>query len=143
MKILKFIWRKLCIPSFAIYTLLTISLSVFMTAANVTEKPALTLSSSLMLLAMSVLIAASSLIFYAGRLSLLVRTIINFFLTLLSIVAVTLLGNYEFGTRSLILIIVFTILYIIIVSIGILVYSIIKRKLSEDTEYTDVFKKEK
>jgi len=139
MKILSKIWRRLFLPSFAIYTFLTVAFTAFLTAASVTEKPALTLSSCFMLYGMSFLIAASSLIFYVSKLSLLMRTIINFFLTLLSVVISALIGNYETGVRSLILIIVFAVIYVIVVPIGILIYTLIKRKTSEDTEYSSMF----
>ena len=143
MKKLSLIWRRLIMPSFAIFTALTISLSVFMSLAGVTDKPALTLSALLTLYLMAFLIAASSLIFYVGKLSVFVRTVINFFLTLISITVSALIGNYQFGMRSLLLVIVYTVIYLVFVPASILIYTIIKRRLSEDTEYTGVFRKDK
>lgn len=140
MKIIPLIWRRVILPACAVYTVLTLVLILFMYGVSgSSENPALTLRSALSLLAMSVLIALSSLIFYYPKLSMPVRTIINFFLTLASVIVITLIGSYDVTGRPLVLVVVFTVIYLALVPVSILVYSIIKKKISEDTDYKSVF----
>ena len=143
MRKLSMIWRRVLLPSCAIYTVLVLVLILFMYAASgSSESPALTLRSAFSLLFMSLLIALSSLIFYYDKLSMPVRTIINFFLTLASIVIVTLIFSYDVGGKPLALVVIFTVIYAATVPVSVFVYSLIKRKLSEDTDYKSVFSKD-
>ena len=130
-------------PAFAIYTFLTIVMTVFLNFSRSTEKPALTLSTCIMFLVMALLISASSLVFYVKKLSMLTRTVINFFLTLASIILVALIGNYDLDTSSLILVLVYTILYLIFVPVGILIYTVIKKHYDVDTDYKSIFSDKK
>ena len=130
-------------PTFAIYTFLTIVMTIFLSLSKTAEKPALTLSTCLMFLVMALLISASSLVFYIKKLSMLTRTVINFFLTLASIILVALIGNYDLSVRSLVLVLVYTILYLIFVPVGILIYTVIKRHFDVDNDYKSIFSDKK
>ena len=131
-------------PAFAIYTFLTIVMTLFMNlTANPAEKPALTLSTCIMFFVMSLLISASSLIFYVKTLSILTRTVINFFLTLASIIIVALFGNYDLDASSLVLVLVYTILYLIFVPVGILIYTAVKKHYDVEDDYKSMFSSDK
>lgn len=143
MKTLSFLWRRLFLPAFAVYTLLTLSMMAFMGAVSgASEKPALTLPSALTLLFMALLIAASSLIFCLNKFSLPVKTVMNFFLTLASVVLPLLIGRQETGGNPLSLVILYSVIYLLFVPAGLLIFSIIKKKKSEDTDYRKVFSDE-
>ena len=139
-KIIKLIWCSVILPACGIYTVLTLVTNFFMTViSTAVEKPAIPLSSCLMFLAMSLCITASTLFFRIRRLPLYLQILCNFFSTLLSIIAVLTFGTYELDADSLVLIVVYTFVYIIIATPSIIVKTRIGKKREEEAEYTSMF----
>ena len=140
MKIVKLIWSAVILPSCAIYTLLTMVTNIFMTSiSTAVVKPALPLSSCIMFLVMSLFISVCALIFRISKLPLYLKTVLNFVCTLLSIIMVITFGSYELDANSLVLIIVYTVLYFIIVMPTLFIISRLKRRSEEETEYQSMF----
>ncbi len=141
MKVLKFLWQKLLLPTFAVYTLLsTVTLFFLTVITKDTQKPALTLSSSVMLLFLSLFVCGATLIFYLPKLRLCFKLPLNFFATLFSIIIIISFGSYEMDANSLVLILVFTFVYIIVAIPVLVIKSIIDKKSKEEKSYTSMFK---
>lgn len=142
MKVFSFLWQKLILPTCAIYTFITLLTEFFLTVlAEGTKKPALTLSACVMLFFLSLFICASALIFCIKKLPLHFRVLLNFAATLFSIIFITAFSSYEMDANSLVLIIVFTFVYIIVALPILLVKMHIDRKNSEEKTYTGMFEK--
>ena len=139
MKVFQFITRKILYPTGIIYILLTLIPLIFMT---VTEnlKPALTLKNAFMFLLLGLLISACNLLFSLRQFSLFTRILLHFPAVLVSIVAVLLIhGSYDLSLNSMVLVILYTVLYLLIVPPILLVGSKLYRKNNEEKTYTSIF----
>lgn len=139
MKLFRFITRKIIYPTTVIYTLLTMVLLLFMTLIG-NDKPAITLHTAGVFLLLSLLIAGANLLFSLRQFTLLTRTLLHFPTVLLSIVIVILLdGNYDLTINSLVLILLYTVLYLIIVPPFLLIGIKLHQNEREDKGYTSIF----
>lgn len=142
MKVFNFLWRKLILPTTAVYTLLSIATEVFLSVLSEgVKKPALTLSACLMLFFLSLFICASTLIFYLKKLPLYLKVTLNFLATLFSIIFIVSFSSYEMEARSLALVLVYVFLYVVIAFPVIIVKTRLERKNSEEKTYTSMFEK--
>lgn len=142
MKLLQLIWQKILAPAGAIYTLLSFVLLVLLTLTSNT-KPAINLTASLIFLLLSLMIACCNLIFEIKSLSLMTRTVLHFFAVLLSVILTATAGSYEMNVQSLVLILVYTILYLIIVPPFLLIGMRVSKKKKEEKTYTSMFESKK
>ncbi len=139
MKVLQFLIRKILYPAAVLYMLLTLVLLTLMTLTD-DIKPSITLHTAGLFLLLSLLIAGCNLIFSLKQLSLLTRTLLHFPAVLLSIALVLLFNNgYDITVNSLVLVIVYTVLYLIIVPVILLVGAKIHQKNTEEKTYTSIF----
>lgn len=139
MKLFRLVTRKIIYPTAVIYTLLTMVLLLFMTLIE-NSKPAITLHTAGVFLLLSVLISCANLIFSLRQFSLLTRTLLHFPTVLISIIVVLLLdGNYDLTVNSLVLILLYTILYLIIVPTFLLIGIKLHQNDREEKSYTSIF----
>ncbi|MBO5778385.1 MAG: DUF3021 family protein [Clostridia bacterium] len=139
MKLIQFITRKILYPAGVIYILLTMVPLLFM---NLTDnmKPALTLENAATFLLLAVLIAACNLLFSLRQFSLFTRTLFHFSAVLVSIVVVLLLhGGYDMSLNSMVLVVLYTVVYLLIVPPVLLIGNKLHRKSSEEKTYTSIF----
>ncbi len=139
MKLIQFITRKILYPAGLIYILLTMAPLLFM---NLTDnmKPALTLENASAFLLLAVLIAACNLLFSLRQFSLFTRTLFHFPAVLVSIIVVLLLhGGYDMSMNSMVLVILYTVVYLVIVPPVLLIGNKLHRKSSEEKTYTSIF----
>lgn len=124
----------------AITTVLIFAILIFMTLANNQNmNPALTLSTAFLCLIAGFLFSFCNLLFRIRSLSLFVRTLLHFLACLASVVLCVMLGNYEFKDASLLLIVVYAILYLVIIPPCLLIGSAIHKKDVEEEDYDSIF----
>lgn len=139
MKLIQFITRKILYPAGVIYILLTMIPLIFMTLTD-NMRPALTLENASAFLLLSLLIAACNLLFSLRQFSLLTRTLLHFPAVLVSIVAVLLLhGNYDLSMNSMVLVLLYAVLYLLIVPPYLLIGAKLHHKNVEEKTYTSIF----
>ena len=139
MKIIQFITRKILYPAGLLYTAMTMILLLFMTIID-TGKPAITLHTAASMFLVSVLIAAANQIFTLRQFSLLTRTLMHYPAVLVAIVAVLVLdGSYDLTVNSMVLIILYTVIYALIVPPFLLVGIKLHQKENEEKTYTSIF----
>lgn len=139
MKLFQFLTRKIVYPTALIYTLLSFVLLIFMTVID-NSKPAITLHTAGTFLLLSLLISVCNLLFTLRQFSMLTRALLHFPAVLISITAVLLLdGGYDLTVNSLILIIVYTVLYLVIVPPVLLIGAKLHHKSVEEKTYTSIF----
>lgn len=139
MKVFRFIAQKIIYPASLIYTVLTMTLLFFITAIG-NEKPAITLHTAATLLLMAMLISAANLIFSLRQFTLLTRTFLHFPAVLLAIVGVLVLdGGYDLTVNSMVLIILYTVLYVLIVPPYLMISINVQKNAKEEKTYTSIF----
>lgn len=139
MKVFRMITRKILYPTGLIYTVLTMVLLMFITLIG-NDKPAITLHTAFSMLLISLLISAANQIFTLKQFSLLTRTMLHFPAVLVAVVAVLLFdGSYDLTVNSLVLIILYTVLYAIIVPPYLLIGIKLHQKESEEKTYSSIF----
>lgn len=139
MKLIQFITRKILYPTGVIYILLTMVPLLFM---NLTDnmKPALTLENASAFLLLAVLIASCNLLFSLRQFSLFTRTLFHFPAVLVSIVVVLLLhGGYDMSLNSMVLVVLYTVVYLLIVPPVLLIGNKLHHKNVEEKTYTSIF----
>ena len=144
MKEFKFIIRSVLYPACAIYTV--ISTLVLLFGEAITDKAALTVSSVVLFIIMSVLIALSTNIFRVSKIGLFFRAAIHMVLCVLSVIFSMVVMNffgasYDLAAGKLILVVLFAVAYAIVMTPALLIYSHFKARSERDTEYTSIFKK--
>lgn len=139
MKLFQFLVRKIVYPTGVIYTVLTMVLLCFITIID-SSKPAITLHTAASMLLMALLISAANLIFSLRQFSLLTRTLMHFPTVLIAVVAMLLLdGSYDLTVNSLVLVLLYTVLYALIVPPFLLIGTKLHQKDSEEKTYTSIF----
>ena len=139
MKLIQFLTRKILYPAGVIYILLTMAPLLFMTLTD-NMKPALTLENATAFLCLALLIATCNLLFSMRQFSLFTRALLHFPAVLLSIVVVLLChGGYDLSVNSMVLVILYTILYLIIVPPILLIGAKLHHKNAEEKTYTSIF----
>lgn len=139
MKLIQFITRKILYPTGVIYILLTMVPLLFM---NLTDnmKPALTLENASAFLLLAVLISICNLLFSLRQFSLFTRALLHFPAVLVSIIIVLLLhGGYDLSLNSMVLVILYTVLYLVIVPPILLIGAKLHHKNAEEKTYTSIF----
>lgn len=139
MKVFRFLTQKILYPAGVIYTALTMVLLCFITLID-SSKPAITLHTAASMLLIALLISAANLIFSLRRYSLLTRVLMHFPAVLVALVAVLMLdGSYDLTVNSLVLIILYTVVYALIVPPYLLIGIKLHQKESEEKTYTSIF----
>lgn len=139
MKFFQFLTRNILYPAGLLYTAMTMILLVFMTIID-TGKPAITLHTAASMLLIAILIAAANLIFSLRQFSLLTRTLMHFPAVLIAIVAVLVLdGSYDLTVNSMVLIILYTVIYALIIPPFLFVGIKLHQKEREEKTYTSIF----
>lgn len=139
MKVLRFITQKILYPTGLIYTALTMVLLMFITLID-NDKPAITLHTAFSMLLIALLISGANLLFSLRQFSLLTRTLLHFPTVLIAIVAVLLFdGSYDLTVNSLVLIILYTVLYALIVPPYLLIGTKLYQNEKEEKTYTSIF----
>ncbi len=139
MKIFRFITQKILYPAGLIYTALTMVLLLFITIIG-NDKPAITLHTAFSMLLIALLIASANLIFSLRQFSLLTRTMLHFPAVLVAVVAVLVFdGSYDLTVNSMVLIILYTVLYALIVPPYLLIGIKLHQKESEEKTYSSIF----
>ena len=139
MKAFNFIVRKILFPAGLLYTALTMILLVFMTIIDA-GKPSITLHTAASMLLVAILIAAANLLFSLRQFSLLTRTLMHFPAVLVAIIAVLVLdGSYDLTVNSMVLIILYTVIYALVVPPFLLIGIKLHQKESEEKTYTSIF----
>ena len=139
MKLFQFITRKILYPTGIIYILLTMVPLIFMTLTE-NMRPALTLENAFAFLLLALLISSCNLLFSWRQFSLFTRALFHFFAVLLSIIVVLLLhGGYDLSMNSMVLFILYTVLYLVIVPPILLIGGKLHRKNTEEKTYTSIF----
>ena len=139
MKVFRFFTQKILYPTCLIYTVLTMALLFFITAIG-NEKPAITLHTAATLFLMALLISAANQIFSLRQFTLLTRTLLHFPAVLIAIVGVLVLdGGYDLTVNSMVLIILYTVLYALIVPPYLFISVTIQKNAKEEKTYTSIF----
>lgn len=107
------------------------------------SNPALTLSTALICLAASFLIALCNCIFRIRSISLFVRVILHFLACLVSVILTLAIGSYELKSASLLLIVVFAVIYLLIVPPYLVISGALRRKSEEEEDYDSIFSQRK
>ena len=105
--------------------------------------PAVTLSTALICLAVSFLLALCNCIFHIRSISLFVRTVLHFLACMLCVILALVLGDYELKSTSLLLIVLFAVIYLLIVPPYLAISYAIHRKSSEEEDYDSIFSQRK
>ncbi len=136
---IRFVIRRIIYPAGLIYTLLSMSILVIVTLLD-SVKPALSISTAAMLLLLSLLISACNQIFTLRQFSLLTRFLLHYPAVLAS-TALTLLFNsgYDLTVDSLVLVLVFSVLYLITVPPILLIGGKLHQNDTEEKTYTSIF----
>ncbi len=137
-KIIKLIWNSVILPGCTIFTLLTMTTHGIL-MLDTDSKSAILPSASLMFLFLGFLISACTLIFKIKRLPLFLKIVANFSATLISIIAVLSFGSYTLDESSLVLIVLYTFLYIIIAFPALFISTRIKKHREEEDDYKSMF----
>ncbi len=139
MKLFQFLSRKIITPTALIYTLLTFVLHFLLLLMD-SPKPAITLHTATTFLVLSLLISLCNLLFSLRQFSMLTRVLLHFPAVLVSIVGVLLLdGGYDLTVNSLVLVIVYTVLYAVIVPPVLLIGNKVHQTKTEEKTYTSIF----
>lgn len=138
-KYLSFIKKNVIMPTFCASSIIMLLILAFMELSGLTSKPALTLSNALLCTLLAFLFSLCNLILKIDKLTVVTRVLIHFVATILSLVAVALCTDYKFNESSLVLIVVYSVLYLIIVPIYFVVRASLDRKRSEKTAYKSIF----
>lgn len=139
MKYFSFIRKHVIVPTFCASSVIMLLILAFLEVAGLTSKPALTLSGALLCTLLAFLFSLCNLILKIDKLTVVARVLIHFIATVLSIVAVALCTDYDINESSLILIVLYSVLYLIVVPICFAVRSSLNRKKSEKTVYKSIF----
>lgn len=139
MKYLSFIKKHVIVPTFCASSVIMLLILAFMEIAGLTSKPALTLSNALLCTLLAFLFSLCNLILKIDKLTIVTRVLIHFVATILSLVAVALCTDYKFNESSLVLIVVYSVLYLIVIPIYFVIRSSLDRKRSEKTVYKSIF----
>ena len=112
---------------------------IFMTLTD-NMRPALTLENAFAFLLLAVLVSACNLLFSLRQFSLFTRAIFHFFAVLMSIIVVLLLhGGYDLSMNSMVLFILYAVLYLVVVPPVLLIGGKLHRKNAEEKTYTSIF----
>ena len=136
--------KRVLYPACAIYTVISTLVLIFGEA--LTDKAALTVSSVVLFIIMSILIALSTNIFRVSRIGLFFRAAIHMVLCILSVIISMVIMNffgasYDLAAGKLILVVLFAVAYAVVMTPALLIYSHVRSKRERDTEYTSIFKK--
>lgn len=132
--------RDILMQTATITTVLIFAILIFMTlAGNQNLSPALTLPTAFLCLIVAFLLSLCNLLFRIRSISLFVRTLLHFLACLTSVVLCVTLGNYEFKSSSLLLILVYAILYLVIVPPALLIGNSIHKRMVEEDDYDSIF----
>ncbi|MBQ8287738.1 MAG: DUF3021 family protein [Clostridia bacterium] len=136
---LRFLIRKIIYPTCLIFTFLSMAVLLLVTLVD-SSKPALSISTAGMLLLLALLISLCNLIFSLRQFSMLTRVLMHYPAVLLSVAAVTLLNrNYDLTVDSLVLILLFSVLYAIVVPPVLLISAKLYQSDAEEKTYTSIF----
>lgn len=136
--------RRILTQTAAISGILMLSILIFMNIISTLSisrdiNPALTLSTALVCLTAAFLIALCNCILRIRSISLFVRTILHFIACLLSVILTLSLGEYEFKSASVLLIVAFAVAYLLIVPPYLAISYAIHRKSKENEDYDSIF----
>ncbi|MGM9647664.1 MAG: DUF3021 family protein [Eubacteriales bacterium] len=139
MKAIRFLIRKIIYPTGLIYTALSMAILVIVNLVD-SSKPALSISTAGMFLLLALLISVCNLIFSLRQFSMLTRVLLHYPAVLLSTALVMLFNaNYDLTVNSLVLVLVFSVLYAIIVPAILLIGSKFHQTDAEEKTYESIF----
>lgn len=136
---LHFLIRKIVYPAALIYTVLSFTILVIVNLMD-SSKPAISISTAGMLLLLSVMISICNLIFALRQFTILTRVLMHFPATLIVTAATMLLNSdYDLTVNSMVLVLVFAVLYALIVPPVLLIGNKLHQNETEEKTYTSIF----
>lgn len=144
MKAFAKILRRILVQTAALSGIFMLAILIFMNiigdmSIGRETKPAITLSTALICLLASFLIALCNCIFQIRSISLFIRTVLHFIACLISVIFTLAVGSYDLKSASVLLIVAFAVVYLLIVPPYLAISYAIHRKSREDGDYDSIF----
>ncbi len=136
---LRFLIRKIIYPTCLIFTLLSMAVLLLVNLVD-SSKPAISISTAGMLLLLALLISVCNLIFSLRQFTMLTRVLLHFPSVLIVTAGVMLLNpGYDLTVDSLVLVLIFAVLYALVVPPVLLVSAKLYQNAAEEKTYTSIF----
>lgn len=135
----QFLIRKIIYPTSLIFTVLSMAVLLLVNLVD-SSKPALSISTAGILLLLSLLISVCNLIFSLRQFTMLTRVLLHFPAVLLVTAGVMMLNPaYDLTVDSLVLVLLFAVLYAMVVPPVLLISAKLYQKNAEEKTYTSIF----
>ncbi|MBQ7354728.1 MAG: DUF3021 family protein [Clostridia bacterium] len=135
----QFLTRKIIYPTSLIFTVLSMAVLLLVNLVD-SSKPALSISTAGILLLLSLLISFCNLIFSLRQFTMLTRVLLHFPAVLLVTAGVMMLNPaYDLTVDSLVLVLLFAVLYALVVPPVLLISAKLYQKNAEEKTYTSIF----